>query len=166
MAVNPEFQKMVNEKNTLMVRIMLKDSLVVDPTFVEFDQLLSAAEAGLPELYDVHDGEVLNCNPQSWTKDYMDEQMVQIIDNFSHERLKLLRDICKHLFSDRAEKIESERIADAHCAAPIGKKQAGIGLAAGGIAFTAVGIAISKPIIIAAGVAAVIVGGILIATDK
>ena len=55
--VSPEFKAVISKKNLLRVRIMLKDSFVVDPTFVQLDEMLSYAKNNLPGLlvpYDVN----------------------------------------------------------------------------------------------------------------
>ena len=52
MAVSQEFQTALDDKDMRLVRIMLKDSLVVDPTFTEFGEMLRLAEQSLDSLYD------------------------------------------------------------------------------------------------------------------
>ena len=106
MNISQDFINAVAEKDLMMVHIMLKDSMVVDPTFKEFDTLLVYAENNLEELYDEHDGEVFSNDLSAWTKDYLAEQMVNVVTNFSKERVEFLKNICKHLYSARAEKIE------------------------------------------------------------
>ena len=109
MATSEEFKKALEANNVRLVRIMMKDSLMVDPTFEEFDEMQREAESRLPGLYEPHDGEELNMEPSDWNKDYMDEQMVKALRNFSRERLKLLKDICRRHYADRAEEIRKER---------------------------------------------------------
>jgi len=41
--VSPEFNSAVKTGNLLRVRIMLKDSLIVDPTFAQFNEMLAYA---------------------------------------------------------------------------------------------------------------------------
>lgn len=165
MTITQEFREAVNNKDTRMVRIMLKDSLVVDPTFTEFNQMRALAEANIVNLYDEHDGEVLKSEATAWTKDYMDEQMVQAVYNFSKERINLLKSICKHLYGQRAIKIEKERKTST-TKIQISQKQVGTGLVVGGVVATAVGVTIAKPVIVATGITVGIVGGLLIITDK
>ena len=54
--VSPEFKAVISKKNLLRVRIMLKDSFVVDPTFVQLDEMLSYAKNNLPGLLVPYDG--------------------------------------------------------------------------------------------------------------
>ena len=101
MAVSQEFQTALDDKDIGLVRIMLKDSLVLDPTFTEFGEMLRVAEKSLDSLYDEHDGEELINDSSQWDKDYMDTQMVKVIRNFSRERIELLKNICAHLYGTK-----------------------------------------------------------------
>ena len=166
MNISQDFVSAVEKNDLLMVRIMLKDSMVVDPTLAEFHTLLSFAEENMCDLYDAHDGESFTQNASQWTKDYMDEQMVKVVGNFSKERIELLKSICKHLYSRQVEKIIGERMEETEAKAPIARKHIGVGVTAAGVITAAVGIAISKPLVIGIGVAAAVAGGIFIATDK
>lgn len=165
MAVTNEFTNAVTQNDVRLVRIMLKDSLVVDPTFAEFDQMISLAET-MNGLFDAHDGETLNYDVSSWTKDYMDEEMVQVVYNFSKERLDLLKSICKHLFKHRAVTITSERKSEFKNSTQPSRKQIGAGIAVAGAATAITGAVISQSLLIGAGVVAVVVGGAMIITDK
>ncbi len=165
MAITEEFDKAITAKDIRMIRIMLKDSLVVDPTLAEFNAMTSIAEKRLEELYDDHDGEKLNFDISTWNKNYMDEQMVQVVYNFSKERLELLKCICQHLYKSRAEKIENDR-DKSNEANKFTQKQVGTGVILTGVAVAAVGIAISKPIVIGVGGLAIVVGGILIISGE
>lgn len=166
MNISQDFINSVNENDVMMVRIMLKDSLVVDPTFAEFNAMLSYAEKNLNDLYDEHDGEQFINDISKWTKDYMDEQMVKVVSNFSKERITTLKNICKHLYSGRAEKIEFERAKENAQSSYITQKQVGTGLAVAGTLTAVAGIVLSKPIVIGVGAVAAVAGGILIITDK
>jgi hypothetical protein len=165
MAVTQEFRQALKDKDVRLIRIMLEDNLVVDPTFTEFNELLALAEAELEGLYDEHDDEALNYDRTAWTKDYMDDQMVKVVYNFSKERLELLKSICKYRYKDRIAKIEADR-TPMPSNIKITKKQIGGGIAVGGAVTVVAGAVIAKPVIIGVGLAAVVVGGIIIATDK
>lgn len=165
MAITQDFRQAVQNQDIRMVRIMLKDSLVVDPTFVEFNEMNSFAEANIKDLYDEHDGETLKYETIVWSKDYMDEQMVQVVYNFSKERIDLLKKICRYLYQKRANKIEKERI-ESSAKIQISQKQAGAGLVMVGVAATAVGVAIAETAIVVTGIAVGAIGGALIIIDK
>ena len=96
----------------------------------------------------------------------MDKQMVELIDNFSKERINLLKNICKHLYAKRANAIIEERNTINITSTQITKKQVGTSLAIGGVVAAAVGVVAAKPIILATGVVAGVTGGVLLITDK
>lgn len=166
MAISQEFKQAVQAKDIRLVRIMLKDNLVIDPTFMEFEHMKTIAE-GIVDLYDEHDGESLKTNPDTWTKDYLDEQMIQVVYNFSRQRIDLLKRMCRHLFGNRVAKIERERQHSTYQnQIKMSRTQIGTGLTAGGVITTAVGIAVAKPVVIAVGTAAIVVGGACLLSDR
>ena len=167
MSLDKEFLDAVNENDTLMVRIMIKDSMVYDPTFTTMKEMLSVAESSLSDLYDAHDGEAFITDKNQWTKSYMDDQMVKLVNNFSRERIQLLKNICATRYSSKADAIKRDKETETRrkCGIPH-QKQVGIGVTAGGVALAAAGIIVSKPILIGTGIVAAVAGGILIATDK
>lgn len=165
MSITQEFRNAVTQNDVRTVRIMLKDSLVVDPSFTEFNQMIGLSSS-LLGLFDAHDGELLNYDISQWSKDYMDEQMVQVVYNFSKERVELLKSICTHLYGARVAKIENERKTETTVNCSVSRKQIGTGIAIAGVATAVVGIALSKTLVIGAGVVAVVVGGAMIITDR
>ena len=63
MALTSEFKDAVQNQNKVRVRIMLKDSLLLDPSGDNFQQMLDYAKVQIPSLVDEHDGEVC---PAKW----------------------------------------------------------------------------------------------------
>ena len=63
MALTHAFQEAVSEGNVRRIRIMLKDSLLVDPSFGRFNEMERAASL-VKGLYDEHDGRSFNENPE------------------------------------------------------------------------------------------------------
>lgn len=96
MALTNAFKEAVNSGNVCRIRIMMKDSLLVDPTFTEFKEMEKAA-ASVQGLYDIHDGRELELNEKNWDDDYMNKQMVQVVSNFSHERIEHIKDVVRYL---------------------------------------------------------------------
>lgn len=109
MALSETFRKALEQKDIRMVRIIIKDSLVVDPTFTEMDEMLREAERAQLDLYDPHNGEELKRDKEQWNKAYMDSQMTALIRNFSRERLALLKEICAVLYAGRVQNIREKR---------------------------------------------------------
>ena len=75
---------------------MMKDSLLVDPTF-ELFHMMEKATASMVGLYDEHDGEELIEDRNQWDVDYMNRVMVRVVSNFSHERLDHLKEVVRYL---------------------------------------------------------------------
>lgn len=96
MALTNAFHEAVASGNVRRVRIMMKDSLLVDPSFREFDTMDRAAHS-LSGLYDVHDNRDFQTDESQWTDEYMDKLMVQVVNNFSHERIEHLKAVVRKL---------------------------------------------------------------------
>lgn len=87
MALSDDFKDAVDSHDVLMTRIMLKDSMLVDLTLRQFEERLAYAESNMDDLYDEHDDEAFNEDVTSWTEDYLAEQMVKLVNNFSRSVL-------------------------------------------------------------------------------
>lgn len=96
MALTNAFYENVEAGNVRRVRIMMKDSLLVDPTFEEFDAMEEAA-ASMPGLYDEHDGQKFVEDRTQWNDEYMHKVMAKVVPNFSHERLAHLKEVVRRL---------------------------------------------------------------------
>lgn len=107
--ISPEFRITISEKNLLRTRIMLKDSFVVDPTFIQFDEMLSYAETNLPDLLIPFDGTTLEEDVSKWDNDLMNEELVQLVNNFSYTRINHLKKVVAKVLESEAEQIRSKR---------------------------------------------------------
>ena len=96
MAVTAAFYDAVKENNLLRVHIMMKDSLLLDRTFKEFESREMAAST-MQGLYVPYDGGELKENPADWDDDYMNTMLVQLLHNFSRERVEHLKRIITYL---------------------------------------------------------------------
>lgn len=96
MTVEESINKAVSEGDIKSIRIMMKNSLLVDPSFAEFDEM-SMIAGNMPGLYDEHDGRELNRDKSAWNDDYMNKLLVQVVGNFSRERLNHLKEVIRHL---------------------------------------------------------------------
>ena len=66
--ISQEFKKAVEERDLLRVRIMLKDSLIIDPSFGKFEKMLRCANAEFRDIYVNYDGGQLGRNPEKWNQ--------------------------------------------------------------------------------------------------
>lgn len=164
MVVTEEFRQAVEDKKIIRVRIMLKDSMLVDPTMLQFDEMISFALPLLDNLYDEHDDEILEYDKMQWNENYLNKEMVTVVNNFSKDRIELLRNIVKYLYKDRAESIKNDR--QKNTSSSVSRKQIGIGVTAVGAAVTIAGICTAEGLVIAGGVVIAAVGVAMIVTDK
>lgn len=109
MAVTQEFKNAVEQNDILSVHIMMKDSFLLDPTCQQFDEMEQYAESNLEGLYQPHDGELLEYGQEKWNTDYLNEQLVKLIGNFSRERVVLLKSMVGVLYKKEADEIYRQR---------------------------------------------------------
>jgi hypothetical protein len=164
MALTNEFRETVESGKKVRVRIMLKDSMLVDPTMRQFDEMLSFALSKISDLYDEHDGEELKYSSSEWNETYLNSQMVSVVSNFSNERVELLRNMVSFIYSDRVERIRNEETK--HSNISITRKQVGIGVTTVGAVAAVAGICAHQAVLIAGGVVVAAVGVGIILTDK
>lgn len=96
MAVTNAFHEAVSAGNLRRVRIMMKDSLLLDPTFKTFRDMEATAKS-LSDLYEPHDGREFKLDKSEWNDDYMNDLQVQVISNFSRKRVQHLQDVVRYL---------------------------------------------------------------------
>lgn len=90
--VSAEFKSAVSDNRLLRTRIMLKDSLVIDPTFRKFNEMLDYASERI-KLYDPYDGEFLEPDESKWDEEIMNRELGQIVNNFSEMRIVHLKKV-------------------------------------------------------------------------
>ena len=115
MAVSVEFKEAVEQNKITRARIMMKDSLLLDSSGKEFDEMLKYAKENMQGYIDEHDGEIFKPSSE-WNEDYLNDQMVAVVNNFSDERIGLLKDMVKALYSKketpRMEKVDVHNDSD------------------------------------------------------
>lgn len=162
MSLTNEYIEAVSSNKKTRVRIMLKDIMLVDPTMKSFEEMLSYAEKNMESLYDVHDGEVLNESESAWTEDYMNQQMVSVVTNFSKERISLLKNIVRYLYGSKIKTDTSANIKHTKAnASTHGNGFTGQQIAGGVIAIVGAGALLGG--IIGSNIPVAIVGGVAIA---
>ena len=75
----------------------MKDSLLIDTTFERFNEMEKVSK-NMEGLYDLHDGKAFILDKSQWTRDYMNLLMVEVLYNFSHERIAHLKDVVRYLY--------------------------------------------------------------------
>lgn len=164
MAITNDFKEAVDLGKKIRVRIMLKDIMLVDPTMRQFDEMMSYALSKLPDLYDEHDDEELKYDSSEWNETYLNSQMVTVVNNFSKERIDLLRNMVKFIYRDKANHIRREEEYKPN--STLSRKQVGIGVTAVGTVAAVAGICAHQGVLIAGGGVVAAVGVGLILADK
>lgn len=90
------FYDAVESGNITLVRVMMKNSLLMDSSFKQFDAMEKHADS-IRGLYDKHDGKEFIKDKTMWNDDYLSKVMTDVLFNFSHERLEHLKVVIKHL---------------------------------------------------------------------
>lgn len=165
MAITNEFTEAVQSGKMMRVRIMLKDSLLVDPTAAQFDEMERYATEKMGNIYTEHDGEVLNFDVSSWNEDYLNQQMVIVVNCFSKERIDLLKGMVHFLYKEKANKIRN-KTASTQSQIHITRKQVGTGITVAGAALTVAGICTAHTALTVGGVVVAAAGIALIVSDK
>jgi hypothetical protein len=106
MAVTESFKRAVRDNDVESVRIMMKDSLLRDPTCRKFREMENSAK-GMDGLY-VEDDEYEPARDGDWDENYMIGLMVEVVDNFSKARLEHLKKVVRKLRPQRTSPIGSE----------------------------------------------------------
>ena len=69
MEVSNDLIKAVENRNLLRVKLILKNSFIIDPTGETFNKLLEFTLNRIPDLFDNHDGELFK-EEENWTEGY------------------------------------------------------------------------------------------------
>lgn len=97
MPLGNAFHQAVESNNIRRIRIMMKNSLLVDPSFKEFHEMEKATR-GVKGLWDEHDGgKEFITDKSKWNNDYMAKLMTKVVPNFSHERINHLKEVVRYL---------------------------------------------------------------------
>lgn len=97
--ISEQFKSAVQSKNMERVKIMLKNSLTQDLTFKQFQTMLDYALKNLPDLIESHDGTEFG-SKTNWDKQYASAIKVDLVDNFSKERIAHIKEVQSYVYAD------------------------------------------------------------------
>ena len=120
MAISSEFQDAVKEKNILRIRIMLKDSLLIDRSFSMFEELLVYAKKHGVEVL-MGTGDSLERADKPWTVDLMNFELVSLVNDFTKEHIQYVMDIIREILP--VEKVERHSSLDRGSYSELQKKE-------------------------------------------
>lgn len=98
MALTPEFISAVSAENLLRVRIMLKDSLLVDKSFFQFKEMRTYAEERGVDFW-MGKKEELEIAPKTdWNRELMNLELTRLVNDFTKERLVYCQRIIEKVY--------------------------------------------------------------------
>jgi len=98
-AVTAEFKEAVLKKNLLRVRIMLKDSLLVDKSFKQFDEMIKYAESKLGStiwIDDQEDDDIFSQSPEE-----LNNILAGLVNHFSKRRVRCLKEMIRRKYPSK-----------------------------------------------------------------
>lgn len=120
MAISSEFAHAVRENNLLRVRIMLKDSLLLDKTFRLFDEM--QAYAATQEVSPWADADIpLEKAEKPWSEDTMNYELTALVNDFTKEHVNYVKAIITEIFKSdlpqtrQAAQQGDIRLQSTHC---------------------------------------------------
>lgn len=97
MAISTEYAQAVSSNKILRVRIMLKDSLLLDKSFGLFDEMRRYALAKGMNIWSTSETP-LEIAPKPWTMDIMNYELTALVNDFTEEHVKYVKDIIRDLY--------------------------------------------------------------------
>lgn len=108
MAVSTDYLQAVKAKNKLKIRLMMKNSLVLDPTFNSFWEMERIAREQGIDVWEQQSEFGFERKPKPWNRADMDYEITAIVDDFTKEHMKYLMEIIKEVIGKgTASKINS-----------------------------------------------------------
>ncbi len=96
--ITMEFQDAVERKNYLKTKIMLKDSLLVDTSFKQFDTMIRYVESkGINIWSNSLDTYPLK-DPDSWNKDLLNIELASLVTEFTREKVDYIKRMIQTLY--------------------------------------------------------------------
>lgn len=86
-----DFNTAVLKRDLLMVRILLKDALILDNSSKTVDEMIKRVEDDMPQVFEEHNGERFSENPWEWDMDFLNHNLIKLMENFSLARYEYLR---------------------------------------------------------------------------
>lgn len=101
--ISKEFLENVESGDLMTVRSALLDDLIIDRTFRTFDEDFNVANQRLNILVP-YDGEPFETDAGKWDKEYLNQQKVALMVNFSEERITHLKAVIAKVMPPDEEK--------------------------------------------------------------
>ena len=92
MSVSKEFMDIVAQGDKNAVRTSLANYMILDRSYKLFDESFSYAQSKM-DIIERHDGQELTQDRKKWTEEYLNEQLVAVVINFSKERIAHIKQV-------------------------------------------------------------------------
>ena len=117
-AMNSEIKKYADSGDLRSLKYVFVDALDVDPTFARYEEEYNYCKS-IPGLLESHiELTPFHADPAAWTEDYWVELKMDLLKNFSDQRMTHMREVAKGLLEDKVRRILEERAAAQKQAAP------------------------------------------------
>ena len=111
MAISSEYAQAVRDNNKLRVRIMLKDSLLIDKSFRLFEEMQEYALAqGVNPWADVDIP--LEKPEKPWTEDTMNYELTALVNDFTKEHVNYIKEIITDLYKTNIASPDKRYVSD------------------------------------------------------
>lgn len=99
--MTPEFMQAVKERNLLRIRIMMKDSLLIDKSADLFNEMNKYAEKQGICVW-MKNGEEFDALPEDlWDESLLNSELVKLINDFTLKRVKYCLGIIRKIYKDK-----------------------------------------------------------------
>ncbi len=92
MSVSKEFMDIVAQGDKNAVRTSLANYMILDRSYKLFDESFSYAQSKM-DIIERHDGQELTQDRKKWIEEYLNEQLVAVVINFSKERIAHIKQV-------------------------------------------------------------------------
>ncbi|SCW50933.1 hypothetical protein SAMN02910400_01060 [Lachnospiraceae bacterium C10] len=101
MAISNEFKQAVMNKDILEIRLLLKNSLLLDTSFGKYREMLNYVNSSGVNIW--IDSKPVDRKEKPWTKDLMNYELTAIVNDFSEDHMQYLQDIISYVYNGRIE---------------------------------------------------------------
>lgn len=99
--ITPEFRRAVKERNLLRIRIMMKDSLLIDKSADLFNEMNKYAKNQGIYVW-TKNGKEFDVLPEdSWDESLLNSELVKLINDFTIKRVSYCLDIIRKIYKDK-----------------------------------------------------------------
>ena len=92
------FKEALTKNDILKIRLMMKNSLLYDPSFKSFDEMERLAEKYKVNIWQDSSVEVLEKRDKPWTIDDVNYELTAIVNHFTKERIAYLKNLITEVY--------------------------------------------------------------------